>query len=81
MDQVAARKSQQARLLIIAFAAGLFQAFGMAEKNLRAFAVNDLRGGEDLQLEELPPARLVEAGGGELLLHLSGWSVQPSARR
>jgi hypothetical protein len=32
-----------------------FEDFGMAEGNLRAFALNDLRSGEDLQLEELPP--------------------------
>ena len=34
----------------------------MAEGDLRTFAVNDLRGGEDLQLEELPLGRLEKAG-------------------
>jgi hypothetical protein len=43
----------------------------MAERNQWAFAINGLRGGEDLQLQELPPAHLLKGGGGGLLLHLA----------
>jgi hypothetical protein len=48
----------------------------VAERDLGSFAINDLRRGQDLQLEELPPACLVESGGGGLLFHLSGLIVE-----
>jgi hypothetical protein len=35
-----------------------------------------LRGGQDLQLQELPAAGLVETGRGGLLLHLAGRIVE-----
>jgi hypothetical protein len=41
---------QKARLLLLALAARLPEAFGVAEWDVEAFAFNDLRGGQDLQL-------------------------------
>ncbi len=42
--------SQKAGLLVLVLAARLLEALGMAEGDLRAFAVNDFSGGQDLQL-------------------------------
>jgi hypothetical protein len=42
--------SQKAALLVFAFAARLLEAFSVAKRNIGTVSVNDLRGGQDLQL-------------------------------